>query len=76
MACTRRAAEAPSAPGAAPISAPPSVAPSANAVTVTAHVEPRPRSPSGVMLASIDSPQGDQAARTAASTAATRANCQ
>ena len=41
------------------------VAPSRNAVTVTAHLDCRPRSPSGVMLASIDSPQGDHADATA-----------
>ena len=49
---------------------PPRWQPSRNAVTVTDQFDRRPRSPSGVMLASIDSPQGDHAEATAAVIAA------
>jgi len=38
-------------------------------VTVTDHLEARARSPSGLMLDSIDSPQGDHVERTAATSA-------
>jgi hypothetical protein len=38
-------------------------------VVVTHHRELRARSPSGLMLESIDSPQGDQVARSAATKA-------
>ena len=37
--------------------------------TVTGHLDERPRSPSGVMLASIDSPHGDHADLIAATAA-------
>src|SRR4051812_11232356 len=56
----------PRAPNTAPITAPPTVDATTYAVTVLRQDAPRPRSPSGVMLASIDSPQGDQVARTPA----------
>src|SRR3954447_6535179 len=59
----------PSAPSTAPIAAPPVVDATTYAVTVRRQDAPRPRSPSGVMLASIDSPQGDQVARTPAAAA-------
>jgi hypothetical protein len=45
------------------------VDPMTKAVTVVPHLELRLRSPSGVMLASIDSPQGDHADRMAAARA-------
>src|ERR1019366_8604951 len=59
----------PTAATAAPAAAPAVTAPIAKAVAVTLHENPRLRSPSGVMLASIDWPQGDHAARTAPRTA-------
>src|SRR3954471_6796220 len=62
----------PRAPSAAPIAAPPTVDATTYAVTVLRQDAPRPRSPSGVMLASIDSPQGDQVARMPAAAATAR----
>src|SRR4051794_35805534 len=62
----------PRAPSNAPIAAPPAVDATTYAVTVRRQDAPRPRSPSGVMLASIDSPQGDQVARIPAAAATAR----
>src|SRR5690349_606200 len=59
----------PAAPRAAPRAAPAAPAASANAVTVIPHRLPRLRSPSGVMLPSIDSPQGDHSERSPATIA-------
>src|SRR4051812_5241458 len=62
----------PRAPSTVPIAAPPAVDATTYAVTVRRQDAPRPRSPSGVMLASIDSPQGDQVARIPAAAATAR----
>src|SRR5437667_162271 len=77
-----------SRPKAAPTAAPPAADPErnvatkvrytadpvTNAATVAVHRCRRPRSPSGVMLPSIDSPQGDQVDRMAARPATARPN--
>src|SRR6185312_14116244 len=62
-------ARPPAAPRRAPATAPAPVAATAKAVTVIPHRLPRLRSPSGVMLPSIDSPQGDHSERRPATTA-------
>src|SRR4051794_35205446 len=56
-----------------PVVAPPRTAPMTYHEAVPAKRRPRPRSASGVMDDSIDSPHGDQEERTAAATAVTRA---
>src|SRR5207245_1569416 len=73
----RRKAAAPRRPGtkdprrprAAPRAAPPVVLPARKAPMVIPHLDRRPRSPSGVMLPSIDWPQGDHVDLRAATTA-------
>src|SRR5438067_8002026 len=59
----------PTAPSSVPAAPPAAVAASPKAVTVIPHLRPRLRSPSGVMLPSIDSPQGDHSERSPATTA-------
>src|SRR5439155_25136085 len=59
----------PSAPSPDPAAIPPSVEPLTKAATVTPHRRPRARSPSGVMLPSIDAPQGDHVERIAPTSA-------
>src|SRR3954452_12308444 len=61
--------EVPAHPRAAPTMAPAAVEPPTYQPAVTNQWFPRPRSPSGWMLESIDSPQGDQVERTAATSA-------
>src|SRR5437588_10359942 len=56
----------PNAPRTAPAARPPATEPTRYAPAVTPHRLPRARSPSGLMLESIDSPQGDQVERTPA----------
>ena len=56
-------------PASTPTAAPPAVEPSTYHAVVRPHRRRRPRSPSGVMLVSIDSPQGDHVERTAATAA-------
>src|SRR5438270_126092 len=60
----------PSSPASAPTAAAATTEPAAKNATVTPHLDPRARSPSGVMLASIDSPHGDHAERSPATTPA------
>src|SRR5438067_12136023 len=60
----------PRPPAASPVTAPPSVEPMKKNHAATANRLFRPRSPSGVMLESIDSPHGDHVARMAPMTAA------
>ncbi|TML35813.1 MAG: hypothetical protein E6G29_07240 [Actinobacteria bacterium] len=59
----------PTAPAAAPSAADDRAEPKMKKATVTGHLDERPRSPSGVMLASIDSPHGDHADLIAATAA-------
>src|SRR5690348_2261014 len=59
----------PTAPSAAPKAIPPATDPAEYQAAVTPHRLFLARSPSGLMLASIDSPQGDQVDRIAATTA-------
>ena len=56
-----------------PSVAPPSVAPRMNQVAVVRNRLPRPCSPSGVIVESIDCPHGDHVERIAAATATTPA---
>src|SRR5271165_3207361 len=60
---------APSPPASPPTVRPPATEPAKYQATVRPHRVLRARSPSGLMLASIDSPQGDQEERSAATTA-------
>src|SRR5437660_1030670 len=62
----------PARPSSTPAAAPPVIDAARYAVTVTPHRLSRARSPSGWMLASIDSPHGDQLERSPATVATTR----
>src|SRR2546428_8153920 len=66
---TARVVAEPTHPSTQPTPAPAAVDPARSQATVVAQFAPRDRSPSGVMLPSIDSPQGDQADRTPATRA-------
>src|SRR5439155_2880843 len=70
---TPPAAHRPAAPSSPPAAAPAAVAPTANHAAVTPHLDRLARSPSGLMLPSIDSPQGDHAERTPATAASAAA---
>src|SRR5439155_24495146 len=61
-------------PNTDPTTAPEAADATPHAVTVIPHLELRLRSPSGVMLASIDSPHGDHAERMAAVTERAKAS--
>src|SRR5205814_3648757 len=65
----RSANEDPRNPRPPPTVTPASVEPRTYAITVTHQRDPRPRSPSGVMLPSIDVPHGDHVDRRPAATA-------
>ena len=58
---SQRETAEPIAPRLAPSAPPPNTAPRTKATAVTTYLCPRPHSPSGVMLVSIDSPHGDHA---------------